>query len=98
MSLNSLLILNNVYTLGRYIPPTVAAPENFDTSETAQGSKKNIVAIINSLTRGTEYNKRVRPVEKSTDVLNVTLDIKMRSMLEVHFIIDFKQIFVYSYH
>ena len=64
----------------------MAAPENFDTSEKAQGSKKNIVAIINHLTRDTEYNKRVRPVEKSKDVLNVTLDIKMRSMLEVHII------------
>ena len=72
--------------------------QDFDTSDAAQGSKKNIVAIINHLTRESEYNKRVRPVEKSKDVLNVTLDIKMRSMLEVHFIIDFKQIFVYSYH
>ena len=67
----------------------MAAQKNFDTSETAQGSKKNIVAIINYLTRGTEYNKRVRPVEKSRDTLNVTLDVKMRSMLEVNDIVDF---------
>ena len=62
----------------------MAAPENFDTSAGSKGIKKNIVAIINHLTRDTEYNKRVRPVEKSKNVLNVDLDIKMRSMLEVH--------------